>query len=33
MHTDKYVPDFQTSLLVVFDYTELESTFLRNDDS
>jgi hypothetical protein len=33
VHTDKYVPGFQTSLLVVFDYPELESTFPQNDDS
>jgi hypothetical protein len=33
VHTDKYVPDFKTRLLVVLDYPELDSTFLRNDDS
>jgi len=33
VHTGKYVPDFQTSLLVVFDYPEIDSTFLRNDDN
>jgi len=31
--TDKYVPDFQRSLLVVLDYPEIENTFLRNDYS
>ena len=33
VRTDKYVPDFQRSLLVVLDYPETDNMFLRNDDS
>jgi hypothetical protein len=29
--TDKYVPHFQMSLLLAFDYREIDSTFLQNE--